>query len=158
MITYHGNIDVPTSIVSHADTIKLENYKTNTPAKFRKHFTNQVLDTMFEITLAEVMGIDHNQLDYVYFSVCKGAEPHTDQLDPLKFSDTTYVIPVILPEGDSVIHARDENETVVLGGIYSFDHTETHSMTLDDTDSGCVVIMATERIDIIGESADYKGS
>ncbi len=158
MITCHGNIKVPSSITNHADTIKLENYKTNTPAKFQKHFTAQVQDTMFEIELAEAMGIDHNQLDYVYFSVCKGAEPHTDQLDPLKFSDTTYVIPVILPEGDSVIHARDESETVVLGGIYSFDHTETHSMTLEDMESGCVVIMATERIDIIGESAEYKGS
>jgi hypothetical protein len=80
-------------------------------------------------------------LDFVYFSVCKGAEPHTDLLSPEKFEDTTYVVPVILPRGQSIITAENWKSEVCVGGIYEFDHTKVHSMTLEDLESGCVVVM-----------------
>ena len=144
-IKYHGHIDVPANIVAHANTIRFENYKTNTPAKFQKHFDDEAKNEVFKQQLSALMNIDPDNLDYVYFSVCQGAEPHTDQLDPHQFADITYIIPVILPQGDSVITALNDSATVELGGVYSFNHTETHSMILEDNESGCVVIMAAER-------------
>jgi len=84
----------------------------------------------------------------VYFSVCKGAEEHTDALSPETFLNDTYVIPVILPNGVSRIHTRrlendymEETVEVELGRVYHFDHTKPHSMTLEDTESGFVVVM-----------------
>jgi hypothetical protein len=73
--------------------------------------------------------------------VCNGAEPHTDLLDPAVFEDTTYVIPVILPTGTSIITAEDVYVVTQPGHVYEFDHTKLHSMVLEDTSSGCVVIM-----------------
>ena len=57
-------------------------------------------------TLSSLIGIQTEKLDYVYFSGCQGAEPHTDLLDPSKFTNTTYVIPVILPLGDSLLQQK----------------------------------------------------
>ncbi len=62
-------------------------------------------------------------------------------MNPNKYEDTTYVIPVILPGGKSVITAESASVEVSLGGVYEFDHTKIHSMTLEDTESGCVVVM-----------------
>jgi len=134
----HGSVQIPQHVVSHADTIKYENYKTNTPAKFQKH---GAVSSELEQSIAAIAGVDVNRVDWVYFSVCQGAEPHTDQLGD-KFTDTTYVIPVILPTGKSTITANGQTEEVQLGHIYEFNHNETHSMELEDTTSGCVVIMA----------------
>lgn len=81
------------------------------------------------------------KLDFVYFSVCKGAEPHIDLLDKNKFEPTTFVVPIILPNGESIITAEDERIVVELNNIYEFNHEKIHSMVLEDTESGCVVIM-----------------
>lgn len=137
---HHGYVYVPREVTRHADTIKLENYKTNRPGEFKVHALND--SSLLTKQLADITGVPPALLDLVYFSCCKGAEPHTDQLDPKKFTGTTFVIPVILPPGRAVIHADDGWMEVALGGVYEFDHTRTHSMTLANNDSGCVVIMA----------------
>lgn len=139
VIKFHGTVSVPEAVVNHADTIKFENYKTNTPRKFQVR-TLTGGDELME-SLAERINLPKSKLDFVYFSVCKGAEPHTDLLSPDKFENTTYVIPVILPRGRSVITAEEQEAEVQVGGVYEFDHTKVHSMTLEDLESGCVVVM-----------------
>ncbi len=136
---FHGTVSIPEAVVAHADTIKLENYKTNTPAKFQVRSIVGGDDLMANLSV--LIGIPRGRLDFVYFSVAKGAEPHTDKLNPNKFEDTTFVVPVILPKGNSVIKADGVEVVAEVGGIYEFDHTTTHSMTLEDTESGCVVVM-----------------
>jgi len=139
MIRYHGTIEIPKTVLEYADTIKFENYHTNTPAKYQIRTLTGCDQLM--VDLSRSINIPKEKLDFVYFSVCKGAEPHTDLLNPKKFEDTTFVVPVILPKGKSIITAEDVREEVVIGGVYQFDHTKIHSMELEDTDSGCVVIM-----------------
>lgn len=136
----HGSIQVPQSIIDNADTIRFENYKTNTPAKFQTRRIDDS-DIAFMMDLASKVELNYTQLDYVYFSVCKGAEPHTDLLAPAIFEPRTFVIPVILPNGKSVITAEDEQSPVTLNHIYEFNHEKVHSMELEDTETGCVVIM-----------------
>ena len=138
MITIHGKIDIPSTVVENANSIRFENYKTNTPAKFQ---IRDETDMILMLDLSNHLGIARNKLDFVYFSVCKGAEPHVDLLDPNVFEPRTFVIPVILPTGNSVIVAQDDRQVVELNTIYEFNHEELHSMELEDTDSGCVVIM-----------------
>src|SRR5690606_14087088 len=90
-----GTIEIPPSVIKYADTIKLENYKTNTPKNFQKHPSNVVDSDILLNNLAEIISIDDtSRLDYVFFSACNGAETHTDLLDPTIFSPFTYVVPV----------------------------------------------------------------
>lgn len=139
MIKFHGIVSLPEDVVKHADNIKFENYKTNTPTKFQiRSFVGG--EDLME-SLSKLIDVPKERLDFVYFSVCKGAEPHVDKLNPEKFTDTTYVIPVILPKGKSVITAEKQEVEVELGGVYQFNHTKIHSMNLEDTESGCVVVM-----------------
>lgn len=138
-LKYHGKVEVPQEAIDHADTIKLENYRTNTPAKFQVR-TLTGCDRLME-RLAEIAGLPRKRLDFVFFSCCKGAEPHTDLLNPEKFENRTFVVPIILPAGRSVVFADGAWAEVQVGGVYEFDHTKTHSMTLEDTESGCVVVM-----------------
>lgn len=147
MITHHGIVDVPQSIIDHAETIKLENYKTTSPAKFQKHTQLTEDAAWFAVLIACAVQENTADINWVYFSVCQGAEPHVDQLDPNRFTDTTYVIPIILPKkGTSTITAGDDSAVVELNHIYEFDHTQIHSMVNEDTESGCVVVMvAIER-------------
>lgn len=140
-ITCHGRIAIPETIVCNAETIKFANYKTNTPKKFQVCAFDDEEDTTFLRRIAKNLGIDKARLDFVYFSVCKGAEPHVDLLDPAIFEPKTFVIPVILPRGNSVITAEDEQTVVKLNHIYEFNHEKIHSMKLEDNESGCVVIM-----------------
>lgn len=137
-IINHGTIEVPPAVVSNADLIKFENYKTNTPGKFQVRGETNA-DLMH--TLSERIGVALSDLDFVYFSVCKGAEPHVDLLDPNVFEARTFVIPVILPTGKSVITAEDESVDIRLNTVYEFNHERVHSMQLEDNESGCVVIM-----------------
>jgi hypothetical protein len=137
-------MDISNSIVDYAETIKHENYKVNTPTKFQINKHHSADSEKFVEDLGEVINIDKNNLDYVFFSVCKGAEPHTDALDPEKFTGTTYVIPLILPKGISTITASGQTEEVELFNVYEFDHTKLHQMDLEDNDSGCVVMMVGE--------------
>lgn len=138
MIKFLGDVNIPSQVIVNADKIKFEHYKVNSPAKFQVHTLD---DNLLIDSLSSVIGISKEKLDYVYFSVCKGAEPHTDLLDPNKFTNDTYVIPVILPSGTSVITAESIKESVHVGGIYKFDHSKLHSMELEDESSGCVIIM-----------------
>lgn len=140
-IQCHGSIAVPLTIICNAETIKFDNYKTNTPKKFQICAFDDEEDNLFLRRLAKNLEIDKARLDFVYFSVCKGAEPHIDLLDPAVFEPRTFVIPVILPEGKSVITAEDEKVVVKLNNIYEFNHEKVHSMELEDIESGCVVIM-----------------
>lgn len=138
-IQYHGDVIIPKSVLEHSDKIKYENYKTNTPTKFQVR--SLVGGDELMRSLSERIGLPRERLDFVYFSVCQGAEPHTDKLSMTKFEDTTYIIPTILPKGRSIITAEEDEAEVKVGGVYQFDHTKIHSMKLEDTESGCVVIM-----------------
>ncbi len=140
MITTHGNIEIPQSIIDHADLIKFENYKVNTPTEFQINRYAVGSEALVR-DLSIVTNIPEEKLDFVFFSVCNGAEPHVDALDGTKFEDTTFVIPVILPGGVSIITAEEYSSAVCVGGVYEFDHTKIHSMTVEDNKSGCVVIM-----------------
>lgn len=137
-IRNHGEVYVPEIVVKNAEGIKFQNYKTNTPGKFQ---VQRDMDSKFMYLLSQHIQLDYKSLDFVYFSVCKGAEPHVDQLDPAVYEPRTFVIPVILPQGKSIITAEDEQEEVKLNHIYEFNHEKVHSMELEDTESGCVVIM-----------------
>jgi hypothetical protein len=132
-IIEHGSVTIPASIIQHADSIKLDNYKTNTPKTFQKvaQVTQDGLLLMDE--LAKLVDVPADKLDYVYFSVCKGAVEHVDELPESKFTDTTFVIPVILPQGKSIITALDAEAEVSVGKVYEFDHTKRHSMILEDS-------------------------
>lgn len=93
MIQQWGAVTVPASVVAAADKIKHLNYKTTTPAKFRKNtLTEDLAGEMMEEVAARI-GIDQSSLDYVYFSAARGAEPHTDLLDPAVFTDRTLLFP-----------------------------------------------------------------
>jgi len=141
-IKYHGVLPhVPEAILEHANTIKLENYKTNTPTAFQKHQPDNI---EFTKQLAKAIDYPPASIDWVYFSVCKGAKTHVDELGD-KFTDTTFVIPIIVPKGRSTITAEYESMSVRCRGIYEFNHNKEHSMELEDTESGCVVIMAAIR-------------
>ncbi len=141
MIKDHGPIPIPSSLIAYAGTIKHENYKVNIPTKFSINAFNNEDSKEFIRELSGIVNIPEEKLDYVFFSVCPGAEPHTDALDPAKFTGTTFVVPIILPTGDSIIVADNVTSAVAPGHIYEFDHTKTHQMDLEDTESGCVVIM-----------------
>lgn len=117
MIRYHGNVAIPESVIAHSDKIKFEHYKANTPEKFQVR-TLTGADELME-SLSALIGLPRNTLDFVYFSVCKGAEPHTDKLNPNKFTDTTFVIPTILPKGRSVITAEGQEAEVKVEGSTS---------------------------------------
>lgn len=141
-IVVYGTVSPPKSLLEHAETIKFDNYKTNTPIRFQKHADMSEDGELFKQQLSDAVGVPAEKLDWVFFSVCQGAEPHIDQLPEDKFTDTTYVVPIILPTGVSRITAEAEIEEVELNRVYEFDHTKIHSMTLEDTTSGCVVVMA----------------
>jgi len=142
MIKTRGVVMIPQSVLDNADKVKYENYKVNTPEKFqiRKLEKEGGGEELME-QLAAVIGQPRSKLNYVYFSACQGAEPHTDKL-PAKFEDTTFVIPLILPKtGRAIITAEECWTEVGVGIVYEFDHTKVHSMELDDKESGCVVCM-----------------
>jgi hypothetical protein len=151
MIYYHGCVDIPDAVIVVADTIKHLNYRTSTPAKFRKNHLTEDLASVLMADISRSIAIPVGQLDYVYFSACCGAEPHVDLLDPSKFDSMTYIVPIILPPGRNSIktssrYGGEESCEVAVGHIYSFDHTCEHSMTVEDQESGCVVIMIARKL------------
>ncbi len=145
MIRYHGQVVIPGAVIAVADSIKLLNYRTSTPARFRKNLLTPDLAGDLMSAISVLIGVDVSRLDYVYFSVCRGAESHVDILDPSKFLETTFIIPVILPSGRSIITAESTESVVEVGGVYEFNHEREHSMVLEDVTSGCVVIMVAIR-------------
>lgn len=142
MISVISQLDsVPDVLVRHADTIKYESYKTNKPAKFQKYSQESVHGRIFTNQLSRKLNIPSNKLDWVYFSVCQGAEPHVDQLDSTVFTNDTYIIPIIIPTGKSTLFCGEAAVALEQNMIYYFDHSTQHSLVLEDTTSGCVVIM-----------------
>lgn len=145
MIILHGRVDIPDAVIAAADPIRMLNYKTTTPARFQKNtLTADIAGPLLD-DIADRIGVDRERLDYVYFSAAQGAEPHTDMLDPAVFESNTYIIPVILPAGRTVIMADGMEVVAELGEIYEFNHEVTHGMTVEDTESGCVLIMVAIR-------------
>ena len=142
MITSYPEINVPTNIINHADTIKHENYKTNSPAKFQKHNQDTEDGLLINKQIADLANVNVEQVDWVYFSVCQGAEPHVDQLDPNIFRDDTFIIPIIVPTGRMVLECNKHRVDAKLNKVYHFDHTKIHSLELENKVDGCVVIMA----------------
>jgi hypothetical protein len=141
VITYHGNIVIPNGLIEAADQIKYQNYKVTKIGKIAKQ-TPEGVDAEYVMrVLGSKVERDHATFNAVYFSACSGAEEHVDMLDQEEFEDTTYVIPLILPQGDSIIRAGKCRAIVEVGGIYEFDHTKPHEMTVEDDKSGCVVLM-----------------
>ena len=142
-IQHYGSVKVPVEIVEAADKVKLQSYSFTKPVDFDVHsFANLPGGSDFIADLSEFLDLDPTTLDVVFFSCCSGAEMHTDKLDPNKFKSTTYVIPVILPEkGKKVLFTEQEEENIKLFNIYEFNHEEPHGLWLDDTESGCVVLM-----------------
>ncbi|BCG50227.1 hypothetical protein [Ralstonia phage RP13] len=131
---------IPTEVLRLANEVKHQNYKVNTPTKFQKRELIADVGKPLMYQLGLLIKYRPDELDYVYFSCANGAEEHVDQLDPAKFRDTTFVIPVILPNGDNFITAEDEKMKVEIGGVYQFNHEKPHSMTVADN-TGAVVIM-----------------
>jgi hypothetical protein len=141
LIKFHGHVEATTGMLFDADTIKKLSYKVTSPTKFEVRNLEGLHTEPFMDNLAALVGIDREKLDFVYFSVCTGAEPHTDSLDHQKFTPTTFVVPIVLPKGRSVITSEEEEKEVELFGVYEFNHERTHSMVLEDNESGCVVVM-----------------
>lgn len=140
-VTCLGSVHVPAPMLAAAELIKLQNYKTNTPKRFQVQPLHEEAAGDLLTQLAGLCETKIEELDFVYFSVCKGAEPHVDLLDPDKFHSKTLVIPIILPTGVSTLTVLDKSYPVELNKVYLFNHELMHSMELEDVESGCVVIM-----------------
>lgn len=142
-INHYGAVEVPDAVIQAADKVKLQSYSFTKPVDFDVHsFANLPGGSELIANFSEALEIDPTTLDVVFFSCCSGAEMHTDKLDPNKFTSTTYVIPVILPKtGKAILFTGSEEENVKLFNIYEFNHEEPHGLWLDDTESGCVVLM-----------------
>jgi hypothetical protein len=141
MIQMHGEVELPKKLLKAADAIKFQNYKVNKIGRIQKH-TDDGEDAQYILwQLGQLVKRDPKFFDMVYFSACSGAEPHVDMLDESRFENTTYVIPLILPIGDSIIKTRNVSIIAEVGKVYEFDHTIEHEMTVEDNKSGCVVLM-----------------
>lgn len=143
MIKLVGELMVDFQTMCYAQSIREENYKVNTPSKYQKHCGN---DSFIINQLVEIINRDYSLINYVFFSCKEGAEPHTDKLNLSRFDEKTVVIPLILPNGKSRLLVEDETCELQHFLCYEFDHTKVHSLILDDTTSGCVLIMATALI------------
>lgn len=141
MIKDLGAVAVPWAVREVADSVKLQSYKTNTPKRFQVQPLHAEAAGIMLEELSELVRVRQDRLDFVYFSVCKGAEPHVDLLDPVLFEPRTFVVPVILPKGISTITVEGERAQVFLNHVYEFNHERLHSMELEDIESGCVVVM-----------------
>lgn len=139
----HGSVFVPPQVFQAAYELRLENYKVNTPKKFQvRHLhTEHSLQLMGD--LAQIAGVPMNKIDYVYFSCCLGAEEHTDALDAKKFTAKTLIVPVVVPPGKATLWADGMETQMQANHVYEFNHERPHSLTLEDTTSGCTVIMAS---------------
>lgn len=50
-------------------------------------------------------------------------------------------MPLILPKGVSTLVAQGARVQAELFRVYEFNHEEVHALELEDTESGCVVVM-----------------
>lgn len=151
-ITQLGPVTVGAELVRAAETIKRQHYRVNTPKQFQGERLSLYHGAVLMWELANMVKVHPSRLDYVFFSVCSGAEEHVDALDPAKFEPTTLVVPIVLPPGRNVITAEDESVEVKLNHVYQFDHEKPHSMVLDDNESGCVVVMVAVKREVAGRA------
>jgi hypothetical protein len=141
MIRRIGSVDVGWPLRQAANEIRYLSYKVNTPKRFQTHQLHNLAAQHLMTHLSYIAGVPVEKLDFVYFSVCAGAEEHVDELDLERFTDRTLVVPLILPSGVSTITADGVTMQVELDKVYEFNHQRPHRMDLEDTQSGCVVLM-----------------
>jgi hypothetical protein len=141
MIKHIGSVTAGWPLREVAEGIKLQSYKVNTPKKFHVHPMHVYAGEVLKQHLSYLVNVPVSRLDFVYFSCCNGAEEHVDLLDPAKFEPTTFVVPIILPRGKSTITADGVTLEVEVDQVYEFNHELPHRMDLEDTESGCVVLM-----------------
>jgi hypothetical protein len=142
-IHIHGPVGIPSIVDAVADEIKGENYRVRTPARFIKHNLHDDAYARIKEDIAGLLGVHQDLVDYVYFACAKGAEEHTDQLDPAVFTHRTVIVPVLLPAGKTILHADGDRVVLKHGIAYEINHERPHSVTVEDAISGCVVIMAS---------------
>lgn len=146
MLNYHGQVFPPRDVLIYADTIKLDNYKTATIKKFQRRFPDlSGLKLMMDQIALRLSFDDGAAFDPVFFSCCKGAEPHIDKLDPEVYTDTTIVVPLVAPKGNMWFGIDGGKYLMQSFGIYSFVHEREHFLQLEDTESGCTVLMLAIR-------------
>lgn len=139
MIDLMGKLRVNDYVMDLAQSIREDNYRVNTPSKYHKYQGN-CYETIQQ--LSDLFNCGESSIDYVYFSSKEGAEPHVDKLNLLKFEEDTIIIPLILPRGKSTLRVGGSSTTLEPLLAYKFKHTIIHSLELEDTESGCVLIMA----------------
>ena len=139
----HGPVDVPPEVFAAAYAIRLENYKVNTPKKFQVRPLHDRDAAQMIQHIASLAGVPASRIDYVYFSCAKGAEEHVDALDPSKFTERTLMVPVVVPPGRAILCADGLSIQVQVNHVYEFNHERPHSLELEDTESGCAVVMAS---------------
>lgn len=130
-------IHIPKSLLQVARSIKMQNYKVNTPTKFHK-FKNPL--DMFTEQLNKKL---ESKVDWVLFSAANGAEAHTDKLDTDIYGTTTFIIPVILPSKGATLYHSEGIEQLELGKLYEINHQLLHSLDVHSLD-GCVLVMASK--------------
>lgn len=133
-------LEIPDNIIDMAFQAMNENFNILNPTVYTKH---KITDEKFLEHVREYVQSD-TKMDIVLFSSKSGAEEHTDI--HLKHLDTfTYIIPVIVPEGDSfIVHSKGKDKLVYAEPI-KINHQEPHSLSVSN-DSGCVVLMASKTI------------
>lgn len=139
MIKIVGELVVNGDTMELAQGIRQENYKVNTPSKYQKHLGK---DPFISEQLSEMLGCRPERVDYVFFSSKEGAEPHVDKLSLSQYEEKTILIPLILPNGTSKLIVDGWTHELGYFLCYEFNHTQIHSLELEDKDSGCVLIMA----------------
>lgn len=139
-VVVHGKVEVPDEVISNAQTIRHQNYKTNTPKQFQKH---QDVHAQLKAAIAAAVHEPEAKIDFVYFSVAQGAQEHVDALNPEVFTSRTFIVPVILPEGSNYITAQGQRVEVSTGVVYEINHELPHSMQVANFKDGAVVIMAS---------------
>lgn len=139
-VVVHGKVEVPDEVRSNAQSIRHQNYKTNTPKQFQKH---QDVHTQLKTAIAAAVHEPEANIDFVYFSVAQGAQEHVDALNPDVFTSRTFIVPVILPEGSNYITAQGQQVEVSTDLVYEINHELPHSMQVANFEEGAVVIMAS---------------
>lgn len=138
----HGPVVVPPEVFSAAYAIRLENYKVNTPKQFQVRPLHERDAGLMIHHLASLAGVPAERIDYVYFSCAKGAEEHVDALDPARFTERTLMVPVVVPRGRAILSADGLTIQIQANHVYEFNHERPHALNLEDTVSGCAVVMA----------------
>ena len=143
MFTRHGAIFVSLPIVLSCDKIKHDNQKVNTIQELQKTVPQKGTVDNFLKTLADKTGQDHNKLDMVYFACPKGCDIHVNKLDSEKYTNTSFLIPIMLPgkEREAIFIYGKDYHKVHEEKVYQFDHSVPHGLVVSNFIDGCAVIM-----------------